>query len=881
MLTYKQLVEWANEATRELKSPYNLNRKLWDGFHNGDEYRRRMVFVGNGITRLANPDAPSWRSWIAPLVEQKQNFSNKNYKPGEYLLEHLELPEIFDYLEQIGANIDYRGIWSKLWESTECSKPSLLHRTLLSFFNLLVTTNYDTLLERAGLELLSTGYLEKLYVIYFVGSTDSPVWKCITYENQNGKIVWDGDDRPLENLKEFPKLEQGSNSRIVLKLHGTFTLPSPDNINDDGPREETWLRDRAWDSTVTSSAAYQARLRSADNWKDIIPAIREYDMVALGYGFNPEDITIHNLVMEYETGQRYRFALLHGDAFEKRFRYQKYGFSVGTFDGGHGCDTEMRMAVMYIWLRQLFYTQEGLNPRWHIESELVNLFEQDFLQVMENAGYDPKDDNSGPRARCVMLGQVSENIVLGIESAPQMEHSYRVLGTHKNVWLEDDDPQIRKEAKKGIRGQMAVTQMGGQMLVPATFMAKWLCRKQKDNPKLRGERIVLASIIGWDKRGDKIYSFLAYEDYLDNSLVFRDYQYPTEWAAVATYQGLRTLLDVQTLQPSQQVVKDLSKKIDDLVAPRSKEPPRSIYLSKWFLEEDQLGSYISNWQEKWSSNSMRPWIFYETGGTGSGGLSAEEKLNNAFSVDFVLASIPALMRIGTLPICHGDDNGIEFFSNGKVDPDDYTKKMFKRLRQDSLNRKELMKNFFEMLATTNPSEIFSRLFQEKFSHMFNARAFVVTLNEMGALAIVKDKLNAERVKVYHIQIPDLGDDKEVRCALGAGDAFRGAFIDSILDSTNNENPDCMEELDNLTINATRRGVGVGTEKVRYFSVEDAFNSINEIDAEKETPEPDGEFSKSDAQEICQQLQSELREEEKLIVTGRKTKNEQITLKPFI
>ena len=119
-----------------------------------------------------------------------------------------------------------------------------------------------------------------------MASTRTPAWKCVTYENQNGKIVWDGDNEPLENLEEFPTLEQGSNSRIVLKLHGTFTLPSPDNIDDDAPREITWLRDRAWDSTVTSSATYQARLRSADNWKNIIPAIREYDMVALGYGFN-------------------------------------------------------------------------------------------------------------------------------------------------------------------------------------------------------------------------------------------------------------------------------------------------------------------------------------------------------------------------------------------------------------------------------------------------------------------------------------------------------------------------------------------------------------------------------------------------------------------
>lgn len=587
--------------------------------------------------------------------------------------------------------------------------------------------------------------------------------------------------------------------------------------------------------------------------------------------------------MEYETGQRYRFALLHGDVFEKRFRYQKYGFSVGTFDGGHGCDTEMRMAVMYIWLRQLFYTQETLNSKWHIESELVNLFEEDFLQVMGNAGYDPNDYNSGPRARCVMLGQVSENIVLGIESAPQMEHSYRVLGTHKNVWLENDDQKIREKAQKGVLGQMAVTQMGGQMLVPATFMARWLCRKQENNRELRGERIVLASIIGWDNRGDKIYNFLAYEDYLDNSLVFRDYQYPTEWAAVATYQGLRTLLDVQTLQPSKQIIKELSKKIDEIVAPQGKEPPRSVYLSKWFLEEDQLGSYISNWQKKWLNNSTRPWIFYETGGTGSGGLSAEKKLNSAFSVDFVLASIPALMRIGTLPIFYSDNDGIEFFRDGnsEVKPDEYTKKMFSKLRQDSLNRKQLMTNFFGMLATTNPSEIFSRLFQEKFSHMFNARAFVVTLNEMGALAIVKDKLNSEKVKVYHIQIPAFGGDKEVRCALGAGDAFRGAFIDSILDATNSENPDQIEELDTLTIGATRRGVGVGTEKVRYFSVEDAFKNINEVKAEEKTPMPEREFLQSDAEKIYQQLQSELREEEKLIVTGRKTKNEQITLKPFV
>ena len=835
MLTLEQLQSWARDSVRQPRS----HSKLLEG-ETLTALRatpHRMVLVGNGLSRLANPRSPSWRRWLKPLLADRADF------PPHYIESHLQLSEILDFVQPDLSAEDRRELWHQLASQTETVPHTPLHEGLLLSFDVIATTNYDTLLERAGLQLLADGLLDELRLLQFVGG-EASAWICTTWQGRVGPSevhqytlrARDGESKQLvgDNGAPFSLPEHcGSRKRVVLKLHGSFLPPHREHSEEPrthgGIAVDRWLSRSGFTSTVTGSREYSQRLTSLDSWTGIVERLKDFGMVALGYGFNPEDITIHHLMASREKDARAWAALLHGEDLAARFRYEKYGFSVSSFEAGHGTDAATRAAVLFEWLHALLWENHPSPANDHQQR-----FEACRSKTLEAAGYDPTDSDSGPRPRCVLIGQFSENTVLGIERPPQVEAAYRVLGVPLEIAIERGSAEKELRGEDERWGQRVITQPGGQMGTPAAFMSHWL----KQHEATLAERIVFASTIGWDERGDSLLAFASGEIVesvnFDFSCVVRDHYAPTENSIVAAYGGYRSLLDVNIPGIRPQTAARMASRLAEVMAPdRADRVPRGLYLAKWFMQPDGLIGELDRWQRGWHEKGRRPWIFYETGGAGSANLETERLIGSKVQVDFVLSSLFAAMRCGLIPIFDVARPKRPVTRPRTVRT--WSKAWRKTELQDYRSRKQVIATFLKAVAEYGP-EVLQRLFDRTISPFSRASAWVLTLNELGAV-VVRPQSSAD--VAYWIDAPPIEGD-ELRCALGSGDAFRAAFIHTFLREVGGWAPveahlSPSAEVFATLRSATRSGVWVGSQKVRYFRLVDAIRSISPNPPSNEVP----------------------------------------------
>ena len=120
----------------------------------------RMLIAGNGLSRLAMKDKDySWKSWIEDVWKDIDPLFSFDYA----MERRMTLPECIDYLRERAKEIDKaegdgnerateRMLIEKLWEVTELSEPVNVHNKCLESFDIIVTTNYDTLFERAAIK---------------------------------------------------------------------------------------------------------------------------------------------------------------------------------------------------------------------------------------------------------------------------------------------------------------------------------------------------------------------------------------------------------------------------------------------------------------------------------------------------------------------------------------------------------------------------------------------------------------------------------------------------------------------------------------------------------------------------------------------------------
>lgn len=222
----------------------------------------RLLLAGNGLTRLA-VGSMSWRQWI----REAWNAADALPFPLEYAeLRGLTLPECLSLLiESLGAT-GSRRVYDRLWNATEHPRSVdidlSLHELCIRQFGTIVTTNYDTLFERAAIH----------------GSTKLPF--RVSVVKSNGQLAHKNypPDRPPQ--------------RTIVKLHGTFPFNSALKAEDHPLLDETLASWNPNSEVIATASEYDEGINACLAGVAELASGLENDVqavVALGYGMAAED----------------------------------------------------------------------------------------------------------------------------------------------------------------------------------------------------------------------------------------------------------------------------------------------------------------------------------------------------------------------------------------------------------------------------------------------------------------------------------------------------------------------------------------------------------------------------------------------------------------
>ncbi|RTL25974.1 MAG: hypothetical protein EKK47_22275 [Burkholderiales bacterium] len=241
--------------------------------------RQLFLFAGNGLSRLAltpgsgaSPSfsrGVSWRQWVADQFDELANDS----ATWSYLeADGLSLSEGIQCIRDRAdlPRDDLTRLYQTLWEQVEiASAPGFVHHAAVDTFHVIVTTNYDTLFERAA---VSMGKPFRQWVV---------------------------------GVKPHGPHHHGPAGRVdldIVKLHGSF----PFEGNRDAPTKaafESWWNEGEDKHLVAASKTYRKDLNQAfenvtqifthtDIQRGLInsaPDVRRAWFVA-GHGLNSEDV---------------------------------------------------------------------------------------------------------------------------------------------------------------------------------------------------------------------------------------------------------------------------------------------------------------------------------------------------------------------------------------------------------------------------------------------------------------------------------------------------------------------------------------------------------------------------------------------------------------
>lgn len=188
-----------------------------------------VPIVGNGLTALASKRPYFWSNWASDALKSVGDEAGKL----NALKRHgYDLPEIFSYAFDKTRDdaAGQRVIWKPLIKEVKKLTPTPLHYALACLASEVVTTNYDTLLERAAVKI----------------------------RRYDPSCVF----TPFGAPPELKPINQQVLS--IFKLHGTLPIPNLDG-NTSTYRFAKWLRDQGFEETITTSDDYRNLALKSDS----------------------------------------------------------------------------------------------------------------------------------------------------------------------------------------------------------------------------------------------------------------------------------------------------------------------------------------------------------------------------------------------------------------------------------------------------------------------------------------------------------------------------------------------------------------------------------------------------------------------------------------
>jgi len=733
------------------------------------QFKNSALMAGNGLTRLALVNSPSWYQWVERLWGEIDPAI-----PFDYVtMRDVSLPECINYLHKQTENDKekQKSIYKLLWKSTEKApipadinkEPHNLemdlrfHAFCVEHFKIIFTTNYDTLFERTCKKL-----------------------------NFNVEIFEFLPERVNKKPYKLKFGDKQSPTITLVKLHGTF--PFNHITSSDIPTEKvfnTWYDDGGPEKIVAGvkqyEKAYKYNMEKIDEFEEEVNFSKYIrSLLFLGYGMRSEDDIVVQISKKYaHLGQ---IAMTYGGDAIDHMRYEtNWGISHLSMPAELGGGKDARMQAHFDFTR--------------------------FL-LKKGAGQSPPDVS--PRG--IMVGQCNYVNVVRTAEPPAQERSYKIT---KGPF---------SPHKKTTEKLYEIGYVAGQILTPAIFLDRWDVKTS------------IASFIGYDYYGLKIRNHLMRNPNINWKYVIQDKRIVTDHSSVVTHGEFRTLFD------SGDQSKFGSDKIKEVFGTISKEIdektiiPSFIYLSKWYLEEVSHDKFL----REWIASGNNPLVCYETGSKGSDITKSGEEFFLEKEIgkycDVMLASSLYVMRVFRMPILQ---KGRIITNLGKHTLKEYDKLYTGGSPEGYTNRAHQNLSFVTGLweissGGSDMSKVINTFFNsKKLQNEFpNVSWWIVTLGDLGMVAFSRDK-DTKNHQAWWIKAPEISDKNEIVNALGCGDSSRAGFLGYYINSIFNRNFQASDYhktkyfLNNHAevLNAVKCAVYVGTEKIKYFHLEDAVRDL--------------------------------------------------------
>jgi sugar/nucleoside kinase (ribokinase family) len=685
--------------------------------------------------------------------------------PFEYMqLREVTLPECIQYL------IDTTSLIEKTEESEKARK--LIYKSLWN-----ATENID-------LNQVMPDIHKKCvhsFKIFFTTNYDT-LLERICLKNQIGVDVHvrnadNSDITPVELKPEW------TNRITLVKLHGSFPLNGLESRFIEPPNdkifEDWWDNSHKGKTIVAGVREYSNSYASSVN---IIDKLRQKSsitdiqyLIFMGYGMKSEDDIVVQL--SKRIGVQTQVAMTYGGDTIDDLRYEKnWSIKHISIPATRGGGREARIKAHYDFLQ-------------YVTEPIINYSSCNT--------YSPQ---------CIVVGQASVVNVVRISEPPAQERSYRIT----------EGPAYPKDKNSH---KYTTRYVAGQMLTPTLLLDRWNLKS------------LFVSLIGYDESGLKIRNELINKNNIDWSYILQDNRVITDNSFVVTHDEFRTVYDSGLdFEKTKDIIQDTFRKISGNIE-NKQTIPSLIYLCKWYLEDLTYNEYLKGWIEK----GKYPLVCYETGAKGSnpdsrGDFYIERKIG--IYCDVMLASSLFVMRAFKMPLFDIESKKISQEFDLKIPlaewDAEYNSPKYQRFNYQ--NRASQNLNFVLGLNHLRENEIIRLLFESQTANdLFpNVSWWIVTLGDIGMVAISKHDEEAWWIK------PQTIGKKDILNALGCGDVSRGAFIGYYLkrvydneyqNSDYDKNKYFLKEK-NVVLNAVKCAVYAGTEKIKYFNLNDALSELS-------------------------------------------------------
>ena len=352
-----------------------------------------LPIVGNGLSRLARGEAPSWDEWIRRAFvlvgEQPERFDSLKRQGFEH-------PEILQYIFQRAAELSktspgieedsWRWFGQKLFDL----QPSNIHMALaLMADRHVATTNYDDLLELAA---FSVHRYSAKYVL-------KPL-------NLGPHILPSPFPPSTEDL-------------VIWKLHGSLPIPNSDGRRN--PAEfERWIREKSYEQLVATSSVYRNAALVGDTrpFLHLQPQFDYDDSLCLFVGASltsAELVLMRMLYNRWGGGGNLVTLNVHRPA-DQQIRFRELGIQTVDLPLGLAANT-WRRKLADIILLELLLERISIHPSKKTEAQKFLAAAYDELPV--NALLQVSFANVFPVVGCV--GPLQTTRLIGLSDPMQQE----------------------------------------------------------------------------------------------------------------------------------------------------------------------------------------------------------------------------------------------------------------------------------------------------------------------------------------------------------------------------------------------------------------------------------------------------------------------------